>query len=196
VTVTVFFFVVVDVVLATVKVDRMLVIVFVDSVAVLVWVTVTVDGVPAAWQELVVGFEVEELVEVVGFEEVDDILLDFDDEVEMDELVDFEEEVDETLLDFDDDVEELVVFEELDETLLDFDDEAELEVLVDLVDELDFELEVLVLIFLLEVVEIFEEVELDVLELTVDVAVHCPVDDGTALTPEPMGMILLPQLAA
>ena len=37
---------------------------------------------------------------------------------------------------------------------------------------------------------------LDVLELAVGVAVHCPVNEGTASTPEPIATTFDPQLAA
>jgi hypothetical protein len=71
--------------------------------------------------------------------------------------------------------------------LVGFNMEAEMTLLVvqEEVEELIFELEVLV-----------PEVVLDVLELAVGVAVHCPVNEGTASTPEPIGTTFDPQLAA
>lgn len=62
---------------------------------------------------------------------------------------------------------------------------ATLLVVQDEVGELIVELEVLV-----------PDWVLDVLELAVGVAVHCPVNDGTASTPEPIGTTFDPQLAA
>ena len=70
--VTVFFLVV----LVTVNVDRMLVIFLFSALWYFVKVTVTVDSVDVACEEVVVCLKVEELM---GVEEVDDTLLDFDD---------------------------------------------------------------------------------------------------------------------
>ncbi len=58
-------------------------------------------------------------------------------------------------------------------------------VVQDEMEELIVELEVLV-----------QDWVLDVLEPAVGVAVHCPVNDGTASTPEPIGTTLDPQFAA
>jgi hypothetical protein len=71
--------------------------------------------------------------------------------------------------------------------LVGFNGEAEMTLLVvqDEVEEVILELEVLV-----------PEVVLDVLELAVGVVVHCPVNEGTASTPEPIGTTFDPQLAA
>jgi hypothetical protein len=65
--------------------------------------------------------------------------------------------------------------------------EAEMTLLVvqDEVEELLSELEVLV-----------PDWVLDVLELAVGVVVHCPVNEGTASGPEPIGTTFDPQLAA
>lgn len=71
--------------------------------------------------------------------------------------------------------------------LVGFNGEAGMTLLVvqDEVEELIIELEVLVLDWVL-----------DVLELAVGVVVHCPVNEGTASTPEPIGTTFDPQLAA
>ncbi len=71
--------------------------------------------------------------------------------------------------------------------LVGFNWEAEMTLLVvqDEVEELISELEVLV-----------PEVVLDMLEPAVGVAEHCPVSEGTASTPEPIGTTFDPQLAA
>ena len=71
--------------------------------------------------------------------------------------------------------------------LVGFNGEAGTTLLVvkDSVEELLVELEVLVLDWVL-----------DVLELAVGVVVHCPVNEGTASTPEPIGTTFDPQLAA
>jgi hypothetical protein len=71
--------------------------------------------------------------------------------------------------------------------LVGFNGEARMTLLVvqDEVEELIFELEVLV-----------AQLVLDVLELALGVAVHCPVNEGTASTPEPIGTTFDPQLAA
>ena len=73
------------------------------------------------------------------------------------------------------------------EELVGCSDEGVMTLLVvqDEVEELIVELEVLV-----------PEVVLDVLELAVGVVVHCPVNEGTASTPEPIGTTFDPQLAA
>jgi hypothetical protein len=154
-------------------------------------------------------------VVVIGFVRVEDErALDFEEEVEVDDVVDFDEMLEE-LLDFEDvtDVEEIGFDEVLEETLLVFDEETEVkevvgfdavEELVDLTDELEevlFELELLVLDLLLDVEADLDVVELvdlalDVLEVTGGVAVHCPVDEGTALTPKPIATIFDPQFAA
>jgi hypothetical protein len=225
-TVTVIFVVV----LATGNEESTLVTAFVFGVVVLTEVTVIVTGAcevaviafdedeemlldcDEVRVEDVEGFEdVEDFEDVEGFEDVLEALLDFKDEIVLDEVAGCEEVLE--LLGFEDDleVEELVdlcgelevtllVFEG-EVTLLVFEDEvAELVDLIDEVEELLFEFEVLRIGLLLDVDVVLDEVELelalDVLEVTTGVAVHCPVDEGTALTPEPIGMMFDPQLAA
>jgi hypothetical protein len=111
------------------------------------------------------------------------------------------------VLDFEDEsgAEELVgLLEVLDVLDLDVErDDEELWALLDELDELEevgFEEVLVVLVFPLDVVEALEDVELvglalDVLDVTV-VEVHSPVTEGTALAPEPIGIMFVPQLAA
>lgn len=141
--------------------------------------------------------ETSELDVLVGFvEELVGMLLDLDEDSELDVLVGFTEEVEETLLDFDEDSEldVLVDFtEELDDTLLDLDDDEEEEPEI-LLDEL-----VLVNVTFDDVelvgLRLVELDEINVLDVAV-VAVHCPVEEGTASTPDPIGIMFVPQLAA
>jgi hypothetical protein len=162
-----------------------------------------------SFEEVLLNFDEVEVEGVEVLEEVlVEILLDFDDEdwTEVEAVVGFEKVL-EMVLDFDDEreVEVVVGFEEvLEVTLLVFVDETEVEELVDLVEELVelvFEVELLVVNFVLDVDVVFDEVmlvdlTLNVLDVAADVAVHCPVDEGTALAPEPIGMTFVPQLAA
>ena len=184
-------------------------------------VTVTVDGANVPCEqalELDVGF-VEELDEgLLGLEDETDVNDRQALELELELLVlvglgTLEDLVDE-------DKTELELLGPLD--VLDFEDESEVGELVSSLDVVDLNVEiadeelrtlldeleeagleeVLVLVVLPpDVVEILEDVELvglalDVLDVIVGVAVHSPVTEGIALTPEPIGTISVPQLAA
>jgi hypothetical protein len=200
VTVTVFF---VEM-LVMVKVDSVLVTVFVLSVVVLIEVTVIVEG------AIVPGEQTPEL-DVSFADELDERLLDLDDETDVDKVEDLKVEVLVlvglvVLEDFVDEDETLVTFElELLRTLDELDlvverDDEELWALLDELEEVGFEEVLVVLVFTLDVVETLEDVELvdfalDVLDVII-AEVHSPVLEGTALAPEPIGIMFVPQLAA
>jgi hypothetical protein len=194
VTVTVFF---VEM-LVMVKVDSVLVTVFVLSVVVLIEVTVTVKG-------ATVPCEQTPELDVSFAGELDERLLDLDDETDVDEVEDLEVEalVLAGLVVLEDLVEEdetLVIFElELLRTLdvLDFEDESEVGELVGLLKVLDV-LDLGVERDDEELWALLDELEVgcEVLDVTVGVAVHSPVTEGTAFAPEPIGMTLVPQFAA